>query len=105
MSEMTHIGKLGTAVISAPTPFIVRFADGQILHFGAIEDAFGFLAFYNQSRTARVENPAKLYVLNDGKWEEKPLNPARVTRRTRRESEETPRHALLPKSAALITDY
>jgi hypothetical protein len=69
---MSHTGKLGSVSVSAPTPFIVRFADGQVLDFKTLEDACGFLGFYQRSPTARTENPAKVYFLKNGAWQEKP---------------------------------
>jgi len=65
---MDYIGKLGAGIISAATPVIVRFTDGQILEFDSEEDARGFLSFYNRSPSARTQNQAKLYLFNSGLW-------------------------------------
>jgi len=67
---MGHTGKLGALNVSAATPFIVRFADAQTLDFPTLEEARGFLAFYNRSPTARNDNPAKVYSLEGGVWKE-----------------------------------
>jgi hypothetical protein len=75
MSEMHYIGKLGGVLVSAPTRFIVRFADGQTLDFPTLDDARGFLRFYNTSPTARLKNPATVYSLRDRVWEEKVCAP------------------------------
>jgi hypothetical protein len=71
MSKQIHIGKLGKATLSAMTPVIVGFEEGQTLDFATVEEACGFLAFYNQSRTARTQNMAKVYVLEESTWKEK----------------------------------
>jgi hypothetical protein len=67
---MGYTGKLGSITVSAPTPIIVRFADGQVLEFQTPEDAAGFLDFYNRSPSARDQNPARIYFLRQDKWEE-----------------------------------
>ena len=70
LAIVSHTGKLGASMVSAPTPVIVRFADGQVLDFNSADDAHGFLAFYNKSPSARQQNPAKVYLLQDGVWNE-----------------------------------
>jgi len=70
---MSHTGKLGSITVSAATPFIVRFADGQTLDFHTLEEGRGFFAFYNRSASARTENPAKVYSLQSGIWKEQPF--------------------------------
>ena len=67
---MIYNGKLGTVTISARSPIIARFADGQVLDFPAIEDARGFLDFYHRSVTARTQNPAKIYSFKNDIWVE-----------------------------------
>jgi len=66
---MDYIGKLGAGVISAATPVIVRFTDGQVLEFETEEDACGFLTFYNRSPSARAQNQGKLYLFKSGSWQ------------------------------------
>jgi hypothetical protein len=79
MSTMNHIGELGGQTVSAPSPFIVRFKDGQQLDFTSLEDACGFFAFYSRSLTAQTQNPAKVYFLEAGIWEEKALSGEQVS--------------------------
>jgi len=67
---MGYTGKLGRITVSAPTPIIVRFADGQVLEFQTAGDASGFLDFYNRSPSAREQNPARIYLIREDKWEE-----------------------------------
>jgi hypothetical protein len=75
MSEMNYIGDLDGALLSAATPFIVRFADGQTLDFQTFDDALGFLAFYKTNPGAQKQNPAAVYSLQDSVWKEKVYTP------------------------------
>jgi hypothetical protein len=63
-----YTGTLGKSTISAQQPIIARFANGSVLEFESMEDALGFLKFYNQNPKGRTENPAKIYQLTSGVW-------------------------------------
>jgi len=75
-----HIGTLGKSTLCAQQPIIVRFQNGSVLEFGTLDEAYGFLKFYNQNPTGRAENPGTIYQLVSGVWleqpEEPPINPS-----------------------------
>ena len=68
--ETIYVGKLGSVTMSANTSIIIRFADAQVLEFANLDEARGFLAFYDRSPTAKKENPAKIYCFRDNAWVE-----------------------------------
>jgi hypothetical protein len=67
-----YTGKLGNSVIGAQQPIIVRFKNGNVLEFPALEEAYGFIKFYSTNPTATTENPGKIYQLVSGVWLEQP---------------------------------
>jgi len=65
---MSHTGKIGQRTISAATPVIVLFADGQVLEFTNADEAKGFINFYERNQTARSRNPGSIYYFEAGTW-------------------------------------
>jgi hypothetical protein len=70
-----HIGTLGKSTLCAQQPIIIRFKNASLLEFPSLEEAYGFLTFYNQNPTGRAENPGKIYQLVSGVWLEQPDQP------------------------------
>ena len=65
---MSYTGKIGQRTVSAATPVIVLFADGQVLEFTTADEAKGFINFYDQNQTARGRNPGSIYFFEAGTW-------------------------------------
>ena len=65
-------GRLGNATVYAKEPVIARFKNSAVLEFSTLEEADGFMKFYNTNPTAVRENPGSVYLLESGVWLEHP---------------------------------